>query len=101
MNDATAKFLECCRVVGIKRVAIYRRTGRIPGSLSFPWEVGGSVFAREVYDRWPAIWEAAKASGLHYGGGNADQAFVERGVLTPGVYALKAGQWTKESEGIE
>ena len=46
---------------------------------------------------------ANMASGLDYGRGNQDQAFIERGVLTPGVYALKDGhgQWSKESEGIE
>jgi hypothetical protein len=96
-KQVTYKFLEECRNVGLKIVALHTQSPLVPTSMKWTkdkwYEV--SVFGEGSYDGWPAIWKACDKAQIESGCGNSNQRQVPSGTFIPGIYQLKDSEWTK------
>lgn len=97
-RDFTEKFLKCCSKHRVKVVAIQSQTDLIKESKTFPFGVGGSVFAEGESDGWPVIWRICEEYGVSGACGNHNQHSLNqtgKAKLIDGVYRFENGKWEK------
>lgn len=104
----TAKILDACDALGVKRIGVGMRDQSFKDSAGHPFGASGSIFAdgrgKEVYlnqdgtrterEGWPIAWGIARKSGLSGGAGNTGQHQIS-GPVIDGIYECKSGEWRK------
>ena len=96
----THKFLDICKELGIKKVAIGVSHESIEATKKWGFSCQGSAFAAGEHGGWPAIWKAVELAGVSGGCGNHDQHQLNslgEAKLVDGCYHLKDGKWKKVS----
>lgn len=95
--EFTTCFLEQCENNNISMVSIGKMTKKVDGSIHFPFDPSGSVFADGIgEDGVPLIWRVVEKMGIAGGAGNDGQHQINcTAKLVDGVYELSGGKWRK------
>ena len=99
----TGEFLDTCQAMGLTSVGI----NDIPKKLmnDWPFRATGNAFGtgpqyqRKKHGGLPQIWEVARIHNVHGGCGNLNQVqLIHDAPLIDGVYTLRSGKWSKETD---
>lgn len=102
-KEFTKKLLVNCSRKGITKVAINKKSKKVPASVDWPFSyIHNDIFTfipkKNRIEGFPPIWEIVDKMGISGGCGNGDQhSLSEEGSerLIDGVYEVRKGKWKK------